>query len=592
MEGSYGEKCVHLQIKCAMKQGLYILLLLSFIGNLSAKNIGQSTFGNLKNKAELVVIKDTRPDLLLTMHVKMAPFIETVNNAGISRLLFYTIYANLVRLDPIYANTEIKFHPDYSSFIFHLPNKPYEVERIISNIYKSVLVDSVVFAQARELTIQSYHQDRKEVSNQTADFEDQIQQYVWGDYHFKKYQRIEETVINQLTGANLWEEYDKYFKPSNTLFVLRGNFEPEAKFADINETTLYEDKVENNYIPIGKTNIYKNLISSSQIIHHDRDHLAKNKAVLTYQITGNYQNANGYFKLMVLTNMLNMLSKQILPNTKDLVFGLKSEKYAAEITVTYTPENLNKDSFYSIINTLNKLNLDSLVSPQLYSTLISKIITVNQQSQSIPKLLESHAVFWWNIQSLDNYTEFDSSISSINIHDLSLTYNKYIRNCPFVFMVNNFNLEDPADEFTLQSVDDTSVQSVFYYDYNISDLNRETEKEKLWKILQWLYINPNLTIQVNGHADKNEYLKADASTLNDFIDQYPQFKVVSSKIGKGSWQRLDMVRSLKIAKFLIDNGIDYNRVKGSGLLLDSEDKEGMQANQKVDFSYQRFRIEQ
>ena len=67
---------------------------------------------------------------------------------------------------------------------------------------------------------------------------------------------------------------------------------------------------------------------------------------------------------------------------------------------------------------------------------------------------------------------------------------------------------------------------------------------------------------------------------------------MSSKIGKGTWQRLDMVRSLKIAKFLIDNGIDYNRVKGSGLLLDSEDKEDMQANQKVDFSYQRFRIEQ
>ena len=575
-----------------MKQGLYILIFLSFIGNLFAKNIGQSTFGNLKNKAELVVIKDTRPDLLLTMNVKMAPFIETVNNAGISRLLFYTIYANLVRLDPTYSNTEISFHPDYSSFIFHLPNKPYEVERIISNIYKSVLVDSVVLEEARQLTIKSYYQERKEVSNQTADFEDQIQQYVWGDYHFKKYQRIEETVLNQLTGANLWEEYDKYFKPSNTLFVLRGNFVPEDKFADINETTLYEDKVENNYIPIGKTNIYKNLISSSQIIHYDIDNQASNKAVLTYQITGNYQNAYGYYKLMVLTNWLNMVSKRIFPDTKDIVFALKTEKYAAEITISYTPESLSKESFYQILNKINNFEFDSIASVQEYNDLISKIVIANRQNQSIPILLESNATFWWNIQSLDSYTEFDSSILSINLHDLASTYNKYIRNCPFVFMVNNYSLVNPGDELTLQSVDDTSVQGVFYYDYNISDLTRESEKQKLWKILQWLYINPNLTIQVNGYADRNEYLKADASELKDFINQYPQFKVVSSKIGKGTWQRLDMVRSLKIAKFLIDNGIDYNRVKGSGLLLDSEDKEDMQANQKVDFSYQRFRIEQ
>ena len=106
-----------------MKQISYSIILLFLSGILSAKNIGPSTYGKLKNNAELVVIKDTNSDLRLTMNIKIAPYIEISKNAGISRLLMYTVYCNLVRLDNTYKNTEVIFHPDYSSFVFHLENK-------------------------------------------------------------------------------------------------------------------------------------------------------------------------------------------------------------------------------------------------------------------------------------------------------------------------------------------------------------------------------------------------------------------------------------------------------------------------------------
>ena len=575
-----------------MKQILYIILLFCTLKQVVAKNIGQSAYGNLKNKAELVVIKDNNSDFRLTMNVKLAPFIETTDNAGISRLLMYTIYANLVRLDKSYANTEVLFQPDYSTFIFHLESKNYAVERILSNIYKAVLIDSIVLSQAKELTIKSYQRTEQKYSPETFELEDQIQRYMWGDDHFRRYQTIEETAINNLTGRQLLDVYSKCFKPINSLFVLRGNVSPSDKFDEINETTLYDDRIENNYVPIGKTNIYKSLISSSQLIHQDVSQENANKAMLSYQITGNYQNANGYCKLMILAKLLNKISAKVFPNAKDLVFNLKTEKYAAEMSASYTPLSLQKAEFYQILQQLNTSKLDSILTPKEYSDLLLEIVANNELEQSQANTLEQNIIFWWNIQSIEAYVAFENTVKSIAASEVMSTYNKYIRNCPFVLMINNNNLVNPGDEFSLQTVDDTSVESTFYYDYNISDLTRESEKEKLWKVLQWLYINHNLSIQVNGHADRNEYLKSDASELKEFINQYPQFKVVSSKIGKGTWQRLDMVRSIKIAKFLIDNGIDFNRVKGSGLLLQSEERDKMQENQKVDFSYSRFRIDQ
>ena len=581
-----------LHFSLQMKQILYTILLLTTLENVIAKTIGQSVYGNLKNKAELVVIKDTNTDFRLSMNVKVAPFIETIENAGISRLLMYTIYTNLVRLDSSYENTELIFNPDYSSFIFHLDSKSYSVERILSNIYKSVLVDSAVLEQAKVLTIKSYEQQHIKTSIETFELENQMQQYIWGDNHFKRYQRIEETAINNLSGKQLLDVYIKYFKPSNSLFILRGMVNPETKFTEIDETTLYEDRIENNYVPIGKTNIYKSLISSSQLIHNDESHANANKAILSYQITGNYQNKNGYGKLMILCHLLNKISIKVFPEVKDLVFSLKTEKYAAEFSASYTPSSLQKVDFYNMLQGLNSLSFDSIISQKEYSDLLLEIVANNELEKRVGSSFEKNILHWWNTQSIDNYVEFESTIKSIASSDIMNTYNKYLRNCHFVLMINNNNMVHPGEEFALESVDDTSVESTFFYEYNISDLTRESEKEKLWKVLQWLYINKNLSIQVNGHADRDEYLKADASELKEFINQYPQFKVVSSKIGKGTWQRLDMVRSIKVAKFLIDNGIDFNRVKGSGLLLDSEDKEHMQENQKVDFSYQLFRIDQ
>ena len=104
------------------------------------------------------------------------------------------------------------------------------------------------------------------------------------------------------------------------------------------------------------------------------------------------------------------------------------------------------------------------------------------------------------------------------------------------------------------------------------------------KVLQWMLINPNSFLQVNGYADRNEYLKVNSIAIDSFIQKYPKFNFVSSFTRKNTWKRLDIFRAIKLCKFLIENGVNPNRINGSGVLLSSDERENMHLNQKVTFT--------
>lgn len=70
-----------------------------------------------------------------------------------------------------------------------------------------------------------------------------------------------------------------------------------------------------------------------------------------------------------------------------------------------------------------------------------------------------------------------------------------------------------------------------------------------------MLINANSFLQVNGYADRNEYLKVNSSEVDTFIQKYPKFNLVSSFKRKNIWKRLDIFRALKLCRYLIESGV-------------------------------------
>lgn len=276
---------------------------------LHAYDVKQIYYGQLKNKATLVVLNDTnKQSVTLNMYIKASPAFENKYNAGITRVLSSLILTNLVRFDSSYANTTMIFFDEYTLFSFNLPNKEIEIERILSNIYRPILLDSTALNIARKMALESYSNTSKD-SIIPNDFEDKINTALWGDYIFKKAQNDVINSIPNISYKDIKNYHERYFKSYYSLFVVKGNFNAQDKFISINENTLYDESMNYTYIPISKLNIYNNLNTSSQYILVDSNKITQNKVKLSFQLASNYQENNGYVKATIFEILLNKYRK-------------------------------------------------------------------------------------------------------------------------------------------------------------------------------------------------------------------------------------------------------------------------------------------
>lgn len=129
----------------------------------------------------------------------------------------------------------------------------------------------------------------------------------------------------------------------------------------------------------------------------------------------------------------------------------------------------------------------------------------------------------------------------------------------------------------------------FTYRPNITDLEGADNQLKLRTLTQWLKANPDIQITVNGFSDRSEYNRLKDDTILHFIDSIPTFRKTMPDIFRKGTFRPEMLRSLKIIKYLVDAGITLDRLSGTSLAAKSNDTKEELANMQCTLRFVKMR---
>jgi hypothetical protein len=346
---------------------------------------------------------------------------------------------------------------------------------------------------------------------------------------------------------------------------------------------LNDESLNSTYIPISTLNIYNNLNTSSQLVYIDSSLTSDHLVRISYQLASNYQDKNGYVKAIIIEELLNHYKNQLFDSIGIRNFEVKTKLYknATTYNMSYNSSANEKQQFYQFIKILQNIDFTKLLtSTNLIDLLKMKLRKYSIENKSMITL-EQNIVENWSINRIEDFFIYDKKVKGININDLIDFYRMYIKNRPFVVSV----IKSHQGDQDLLEVDESYVKNVeVQYDYNLADIKQESEIEKVNKVLQWMLINPLSFLQINGYADKSEFLKVNSTEIDSFVIKYPKFNLVSSFKRKNTWKRLDMFRAIKLCKFLIDNGVNPDKLNGSGVILNSGEDDDKRKHQKVTFT--------
>jgi KaiC/GvpD/RAD55 family RecA-like ATPase len=137
---------------------------------------------------------------------------------------------------------------------------------------------------------------------------------------------------------------------------------------------------------------------------------------------------------------------------------------------------------------------------------------------------------------------------------------------------------------------DESVGDVrFNYELNKTDIEADTAKRDLQRLIQWLKINPDMHVQINGFADESEFKKSFDTIVMHFIDSTPSFRKAMPDAIKVRYLRIEMMRAMKIAKAIYEAGIPEDRIAGTSMVFTSDTDEKAVENRKCTVTLEKMR---
>lgn len=155
--------------------------------------------------------------------------------------------------------------------------------------------------------------------------------------------------------------------------------------------------------------------------------------------------------------------------------------------------------------------------------------------------------------------------------------------------INKSDRQSLNVDSSFTDLDENVSKYVIKYRQNITDVDPGDNELMVQNMLQWLKINEDVSVQVNGFSDEKEYNRATNDTLLQFIDSIPTFQKAKKDVIKKGYLRPEMMRALKIVKYFYDHGISAERLSGTSMVFKSNNKQEAQDNMKCTFTLNKYR---
>ncbi|MFN8309143.1 MAG: insulinase family protein [Chitinophagales bacterium] len=578
---------------------LTILLLISFFEPISAQNNRDFQVGSgLNGQTYLVSQQNTGNRILVEAYFRTGPLYESDSLNGISKLVT-TVIDQRVQNTLHKTGSDIRyFSKVYSDQIYFnlegsLPQLDQILQLIRDQICDGKFTDDGV-TEAIEI-MKAEHDSAMAMPGAAALRE------AGANLWQKDYNRMTPWG-NHKTFQNLGRNecalfFSKYFLPLNSCIAITGNINPESTLNKVTEYFKNFSSTSFNPEQIVQVIQFKPVVNYVQLLDNSNP-AAQNKASLFFQNPGARQDRNGTYAAFILAQVINDQNGVFQQRLKGTPFYNLQAQYNCENffgTFTISINSTGKDfveEFHFLEDILKTVSINSFWKEGDIEVAARNIRNeIASYRQSNPH---------WFLQQVARYRfandeRYFSSLSDSLLRVSSPSINRYIND----YFINRSGirllettagaLRNNLPEQQYFPLDASIADMEFHYDQNKTDLEGDSNNQNLLRLIQWLKINPDNHVQVNGFSDESEFKRADDKYIMRFLDSMPSFKKVMPETIKKGYLRIEMMRAVKIVKLLYEAGIEERRLNGTSMVFSSDDDEQAAKNRKCSITIEKIK---
>jgi DNA-binding transcriptional ArsR family regulator len=196
----------------------------------------------------------------------------------------------------------------------------------------------------------------------------------------------------------------------------------------------------------------------------------------------------------------------------------------------------------------------------------------------------------WSYNDESYFEELGDSVYAVTMPHLRNFIVEYMNQRPPVIglLISKADREKMQVDTAFTDLDESVAKYVFRYRENVTDLEGDENKMMLRNLLQWLKINNDVIAQINGFSDEHEYNRATDDTIMHFMDSIPTFSRITRAIIKTGYLKPEMMRAMKIIKYLYDHGITEDRLTGTSMMFKSANKQEEIDNMKCTLTLNKY----
>ncbi len=413
------------------------------------------------------------------------------------------------------------------------------------------------------------------------DLEESINKKLWGKGYMKtRHDGGNENYLTYTT-KELADYHMRYFHKSNNTLCFSGNL---SRGELDNKLNSFFSGISGQYFDpkqITKILDLKPVVNFSQLV-------IKTEPIFAEQVGLVYQNPGVRFdrKGSYCANIL----AQILNNAESTGVSAVYDAYNYYGVLSLSKPCLdNKPK--TTINALSSV-IDDIKSFKIIDT-ASFLLAKQMVADRHKKVQENNPELFMRLIAQYRYTNdenhmlnFTDSLNHVSMHDMEFYVRDYFINRAGAryWMAPKEDIRTTKEEERLYPLDESIGDIKIMYEVNKIDFYGDSNIINLNKLIQWLQINDDINVQVNGFADEGEYNRVSDKEVQSFIDSIPNFVKVIPFVIKTKEMRPEMMRALKVMRAMYLNGIPVERMKGTSMVFTSDTPEKAIENRKCTFT--------
>lgn len=385
----------------------------------------------------------------------------------------------------------------------------------------------------------------------------------------------------------------KYYVPNNSILTVTGkvNVEPAREQFE----SIFSNLVKSEFDPESITKI----IDFHPVIYNTQ--FVSNKDIpnpyfeICWQFPGTTSNQRASYYGYLLSAILNDKNNYIQVKAAKLgcekfLSQYEANSFSGVLRITLQPDKdhlfetyqLVIDGIYTMYNTL--MNESMVTAGKLiFNKEYNHLRSTNDYADFVVKS--------WPYNDEYYFLSLKDSVANITENEMQRFAYEYLHQGSYVagLMISESDRTALNIDSLFTDLNEDIKDYVFTYRQNITDLEGDDNLKRQDKLVQWLKVNKDLYAKINGCADEGEFNKTYDDSVKIFIDSVPTFRRTMPEVIKQKYLRPEMMRAMKIIKYLYDHGISDDRLSGTSIRYKSEDEIEAAKNMKVTVSLDKLR---